>query len=116
MLALACAVPDDPAQMFGLWANTDDGFVRAWDLAEAHDELPGVTPAYRIYNYDEGTDPVVAQTGRYDVREEHIVTSPTGESVDYSNELVGWGGDWFELIVDKDTGAIRRYDLVDDLP
>ena len=56
------------------------------------------------------------QTGSYDVREEHLVTSPTGAGVDYSNRLVAAKGDWFEVEVDKESGATRVYELADELP
>jgi hypothetical protein len=115
-LLLACSLPEDPAELYGLWVNTDDGFVRAWDMAALHDQTADLSPSYLIYNYDEGAAPLVVQVGRYDVLEEHIVTSPMGEGVDYSNRIVGWGGDWFELEVDKTTGDTRVYDLVDSLP
>lgn len=115
LLLLACSLPDDPADLYGTWVNTDD-IVRAWDMAESHDEVPDLSPAYLIYNYDLGAEPLVVQSGAYDLREEHLVTSPTGAGVDYSNLLVGAGRDWFELEVDKETGATRVYERVDALP
>ncbi|MCP4807610.1 MAG: hypothetical protein GY884_19880 [Proteobacteria bacterium] len=116
-LLLACSIPDAPTQLYGLWANVDENdFVRARDMAASHDETADLTPAYLIYNYDLGNDPQWVQAGRYDVLEEHIVTSPQGENVDYSNLIVGWGGDWFELEVDKATGDTRIYEAVDALP
>ncbi len=116
LLTLACAIPDDPADLYGLWANTDEDFVRAWHMAETHDETGELSPAYLIYNYDLGAEPAVAQVGAYDVREEHIVTSPMGMGVDYSNQIVASRGGWFELEVDKETGETRVYEATDALP
>ena len=117
LLTLACAVPDDPAALYGLWANTDETeLVRAWEMAETHELTAELSPAYLIYNYEAGTEPSVVQAGRYDLIEEHIVTSPMTEQVDYSNLIVRWGGSWFELEVDKATGETRRYEEVDELP
>jgi hypothetical protein len=115
-LVLACAIPDDPTALYGLWANTDEDTVRVWDMAETHEETGELSPAYLIYNYDLGAEPNVAQVGAYDLREDHIVTSPLGEGVDYSNEIVAFRSGWFELEVDKTTGATRVYEAVDELP
>jgi hypothetical protein len=112
-LLLGCGLPEAPEELYGMWANTDEGFVRAWDMKAEHD---GFGPAYLIYNYDEGTDPALVQVGTYDILEEHIVTSPDGDTNDYSNLIVDWGGSWFELEVDKATGDTRVYESVDELP
>lgn len=116
LIVAACSIPEEPSALYGMWANTDEDYVRAWHMAETHEQTGDLTPAYLIYNYDLGAEPALVQQGRYDLLEEHIVTSPAGEGVDYSNLIVAWGGDWFELEVDKATGDTRVYEAVDALP
>ncbi|MCB9741991.1 MAG: hypothetical protein H6741_09680 [Alphaproteobacteria bacterium] len=123
LLMLACApLPEAPSQLYGTWANVDaDGTVRAVEFAEAMDEPPeleGYADVYRWYNYPEGGEPALAQTGAYEIAYEHLVTTPLPNAgVSYSNALVGFHeGRWMELEVDKESGESRRYEAVDALP
>jgi len=123
LLLLACApLPEETADQYGFTTNTDaEGTVRVLEFATALEdppELSGYSEVYRFWNYPEGTEAILAQTGTYDISYEHVVTTPVPDSgVSYSNMLLGFrDGRWLELEVDKTTGALRRYEAVDEKP
>lgn len=123
LMLLACApLPEAPMELYGTWANTDaDGVVRAVEFAASMDEPPelqGYTDVYRWYNYPEGSEPALAQTGVFEIAYEHLVTTPIPSGgVSYSNALMGFkDGRWLEIEVDKETGEVRRYEAVDEVP
>lgn len=111
ILFSACSVVPETTDLDGTWVHASDAQVRAFEFASIIDDpvLDGFTNVYRLYLYDEGSEPTVVQMGQYAV-EHDILVNVGGESVErddvlvtgplWSSDGIGVGGAFGNAILD----------------
>lgn len=123
LLATACGIPSE-SDLHGVWVNLDMGTLRVFEFADTLDDVSG-SPAYHLYLYDSGDDPVLVQSGTY-TTERRALNSAAGEELpalvtfvefsedstqvgqEYGNELIDYQKDPASFILASPSGPNGR--------
>ncbi|MCC6621545.1 MAG: hypothetical protein IT385_09850 [Deltaproteobacteria bacterium] len=120
VLALAACDSSDGSlptadELQGVWVNVDQGTVRAFDFA-------ATARTYELYVYQDGSSPIVNQSGSYEVASGRLVTH-VNASVDpaivgqsFGNDILGFTGSKLTLESGTASNGRRVFTRADALP